>query len=190
MNGTREDGMFVLATTKDSKIKALEAKIAKLENNLEGVNFVYEKAKTHIEVLEADIMDYQANLAIASEAFDRLSKLGNGDRVGNSIGNDIALEARNKELEERHKRDSEEYHLMHIALEARNKELVEALEMLKSHEHSMASGRAIASKALAEQPTQEPLYFGLTLEHTWLSVSEEIYNTMADENRMKVRRVK
>jgi hypothetical protein len=39
------------------------------------------------------------------------------------------------------------------ALEARNKELVDALELLKSHEHSMASGRAIASKALAEQPT-------------------------------------
>jgi hypothetical protein len=47
-----------------------------------------------------------------------------------------------------------------------------------------------AAEALAEQPTQEPLYFGLTLEHTWLSVSEEIYNTMADENRMEVRRVR
>ena len=38
----------------------------------------------------------KAKLAIAVEALDRLSKLGNGDRVGNSIGNDIAFEALTK----------------------------------------------------------------------------------------------
>jgi len=38
----------------------------------------------------------ETKLAIAIDALDMLSKLGNGDRVGNSIGNDIAVEALTK----------------------------------------------------------------------------------------------
>jgi hypothetical protein len=42
------------------------------------------------------IAELEAKLTIAIDALDMLSKLGNGDRVGNSIGNDIAVEALNK----------------------------------------------------------------------------------------------
>jgi hypothetical protein len=42
------------------------------------------------------ITELEAKLTIAIDALDMLSKLGNGDRVGNSIGNDIAVEALTK----------------------------------------------------------------------------------------------
>ena len=38
-------------------------------------------------------------LAIAKEALEKLAKLGNGDRYGNSIGNSIAMEALDKMAE-------------------------------------------------------------------------------------------
>ena len=41
-------------------------------------------------------MNKKEVLLLAVEALDKLSKLGNGDRDGNSIGNSIAREARGK----------------------------------------------------------------------------------------------
>lgn len=40
--------------------------------------------------------DYKVLLTAARDVFDQLSKLGNGDMDGNSIGNSIAQEARAK----------------------------------------------------------------------------------------------
>ncbi len=52
--------------------------------------------KARREVDAKRITELEAKLAIAIDALDMLSKLGNGDRVGNSIGNDIAVEALTK----------------------------------------------------------------------------------------------
>ena len=50
-----------------------EAKLDMMQNNLDGIEFVYDKAKAHIEVLEADINNYQAKLAIAVETLEVLN---------------------------------------------------------------------------------------------------------------------
>jgi len=73
-NGDCNQGRECNCELDAKRIAELEARNKELENNLEGVNFVYEKAKTHIEVLEADIMDYQAKLAIAVEALEDIAE--------------------------------------------------------------------------------------------------------------------
>ena len=39
-------------------------------------------------------------------------------------------------------------------------------------------------KALAEQAEQEPDYFGLTHDHTWLSIDKKQYDKLKPEGRM------
>ena len=47
------------------------------------INYLLEANRENAELKE--------RLSIAEEALEKLAKLGNGDRYGNSIGNEIAL---------------------------------------------------------------------------------------------------
>lgn len=42
-----------------------------------------------------------------------------------------------------------------------------------------------ACKEALEQPAQEPMYFALTKDHTWLSITEKQYNNLKPEYKMK-----
>lgn len=52
-----------------------QKRIDMLENNLEGVEFVYKKALDHVETLEKDIESLQAKLTIAVNAMENLVKV-------------------------------------------------------------------------------------------------------------------
>jgi hypothetical protein len=55
----------------------------------------YETAKQAVVM----IRQQQAEIEVYKEALEKLARLGNGDSYGNSIGNDIAIEALRKAQE-------------------------------------------------------------------------------------------
>ena len=67
----------------------------------------------------------------------------------------------------------------------------QALEALVDHgtaylHHEVHYSEAITAlrEALAEQAEQEPDYFGLTHDHTWLSIDKKQYDKLKPEGRM------
>ena len=48
---------------------------------------------------ESFVRQQQAEIEVYKEALEKLARLGNGDEYGNSIGNDIAIEALRKAQE-------------------------------------------------------------------------------------------
>jgi exonuclease VII small subunit len=66
-----------------SRIEALTAKLDNLQDRLDAAN----KARAHVMKMA---VKKQAKLFKAVEAFEKLARLGNGDRYGNSDGNMIA----------------------------------------------------------------------------------------------------
>ena len=63
---------------------------------------------------------------------------------------------------------------------------LEALEVYEIKLNSRLCNEAITAlrEALAEQEEQEPNYFGLTHDHTWLSIDKKQYDKLKPEGRM------
>ena len=62
----------------------------------------------------------------------------------------------------------------------------QALEALikANHFHDYEDEITALREALAEQAEQEPKYFGLTHDHTWLSIDKKQYDKLKPEGRM------
>jgi len=85
--GTLSEDVMFSAWQARGKLDA--KRIAELEER-------HKRDSEEYHLMHVALTSANSKLAIAIEALDMLSKLGNGDRVGNSIGNDIAVEALTK----------------------------------------------------------------------------------------------
>ena len=88
-------GLFLKSKpiTDKERIAALEAKLAAAQARADKLDYAFglsEKATRQATEIAAAA---QAVIAQKNEALDRLAKLGNGDRYGNSEGNHIAQQA-------------------------------------------------------------------------------------------------
>ena len=77
----------------DDMFSAWQACSAEKDKEIVKWQEIAVKSAKYEEDADKCIAKLEAKLAIAIEALDKLSKLGNEPLIGNSIGNDIATEA-------------------------------------------------------------------------------------------------